>query len=52
VWSKLHGTKLGELPGHNGSVNAVVLNPKINSLVISAGDDGVIKMWNLMPEVL
>ena len=49
VWSKMQGTKLGELCGHEGVVNSIIVHPKISSIVISASDDNTIKTWNLLP---
>lgn len=49
IWSKLHGSHLGKIEGHTGTVSCLVMNSKETSSVISCGDDGMIKIWNLDP---
>lgn len=48
VWSKMHGVKLGELNQHVNSVNVVCLNPKKPHLLVTAGDDATIRLWDFM----
>lgn len=49
IWSKLQGTHLGKIEGHAGAVSCVLEYSKETSKVISCGDDGLIKIWNLDP---
>src|SRR5262249_8089455 len=35
-----------ELPGHEDTVQVVVFSPKDNSVLVSGGEDGVVKVWN------
>ena len=48
VWSKLQGTKLGELPAHHGTTNSITAHPKLSNFIVTSGDDNTIKIWNLL----
>ncbi|KAJ5684132.1 uncharacterized protein N7477_000477 [Penicillium maclennaniae] len=45
VWDRRTGALLKQLSGHHGPVNAVQLR---GDLVVSAGGDGVAKLWNVI----
>ena len=49
VWSKLQGTRIGELAAHEGPVNGVFVHPKLSNIIASVGDDSTLRVWNLLP---
>jgi len=50
IWNRNKEKCIEELHGHNKVVNCVAWNPKINSMIASASDDGTIRIWGCPSE--
>ncbi len=46
IWNAVTGAKLGELTGHNGSVNSIAFSPDGKS-ILSGGNDHSVRLWNV-----
>lgn len=47
VYSRITQDLLLELPGHQGTVNAVSWNPARPDMFVSCSDDGTVRMWGV-----
>ncbi len=48
IWSPDIDLPLGHLSGHSGLISQLAFHPN-NQQLISAGDDGLVRVWQLMP---
>jgi len=52
LWNIVGGHLDKTLAGHVGNVNKVAFSPKTHNLVLSAGDDHIVKLWDVGSGVL
>jgi len=52
LWNLVGGHLDRTLAGHVGNVNKVAFSPKTNNLLLSAGDDHIVKLWDVASGLL
>eukprot|EP01127_Copromyxa_protea_P014003 TRINITY_DN3838_c0_g2_i1.p1 TRINITY_DN3838_c0_g2~~TRINITY_DN3838_c0_g2_i1.p1 ORF type:complete len:2315 (-),score=541.03 TRINITY_DN3838_c0_g2_i1:41-6064(-) len=52
LWNLTGGLIEATLPGHMGHVNKVAFSPSTPTILFSAGDDGVVKLWDIAKKSL
>eukprot|EP01126_Amoeba_proteus_P031980 TRINITY_DN3126_c0_g1_i6.p1 TRINITY_DN3126_c0_g1~~TRINITY_DN3126_c0_g1_i6.p1 ORF type:complete len:1516 (+),score=323.93 TRINITY_DN3126_c0_g1_i6:167-4549(+) len=52
IWNLLGKKQELTLPGHDGHVNKICFAPTLPSMLFSAGQDGVVKIWDLSSRAL